>query len=79
MNLNDEQFKQYALLRRSLEMISGKPGVAPPKAVPASKPLIEYKDLVVEKALEHLRKKLSGVGEAVPAVKPQRLANIVGA
>lgn len=79
VKLTDEQFKQYALLRRSLEMISGKPGVAPPKAVPASKPLIEYKDLVVEKALEHLRKKLSGVGEAVPAVKPQRLANIVGA
>ena len=79
MKLTDEQFKQYALLRRSLEMISGKPGVAPPKAVPAPKPAAEYKDLVVDKALEHLRKKLSGVGEATPAAQPQRLANIVGA
>lgn len=56
-----EQFRQYAISLKRMNLLPGKPGVAP-KAPPAAEiPELtlpkDYKDPVIEKALEHLRKK----------------------
>jgi hypothetical protein len=65
--MTDEQRKEYVEHMRQLDTIQGKPGVVKeaPKPAANGKP---YKDPVLEKALEHLRKQLREVG-AAPATR----------
>jgi carboxyl-terminal processing protease len=67
VKLTDEQRKEYVEHMRQLDTIQGKPGVVKeaPKPAASGKP---YKDPVLEKALEHLRKQLREVG-AAPAAR----------
>jgi carboxyl-terminal processing protease len=71
VELSDEQWKQYGIQVKQWNTLPGKPGVAPTAPPAAAKPELAlpkgYKDPVLEKALEHLRKKLNGVGQ-LPAV-----------
>jgi carboxyl-terminal processing protease len=75
VKFSDDDWKKYVAFKRGLDMIPGKPGVAPPpKGKPAKPagPETKYKDPVLEKALEHLRKELRGTSSLRP---PRELAS----
>lgn len=61
VELTEQQWRHYAIAVKRANILPGKPGVAPKRAVPfeeiESKLPAGYKDPVVEKAMEHLRKK----------------------
>lgn len=64
VDLTDEQAKNYYVMLDQLNVIPGKPGVAPKAPPVPPKPELtlpaDYKDPVAEKAMEYLRKKISG-------------------
>lgn len=64
IDLTDEQWRHYAIAQNRLRTLPGKPGVAPKPLPVPEKPEMKlpanYKDPAVEKALEHLKKKLNG-------------------
>ncbi|QEL20395.1 S41 family peptidase [Limnoglobus roseus] len=69
VDLTEEQMKNYVIMLDQLNVIPGKPGVAP--KVPPLPPRPDwtlpanYKDPVAEKGMEYLRKKLSGMTRRV--------------
>jgi len=70
VKLSEDDWKAYVTARRGLEIIPGKPGVAPPPVGPPKKPVaaeVGYKDPVLDRALEHLRKELKGAAGDPPA------------
>lgn len=69
VKLSDDEWKKYVAYKQGLEIVPGKPGVAPPPVGPTKPAVPEaagYKDPVLERALDHLRKELKGVGAAGP-------------
>lgn len=70
LELTNEQWRQYAIAQNRQRTLPGKPGVAPKPA--PSRPELKlpenYKDPVVEKAVEHLKKSLSGAA-ALPIMR----------
>jgi carboxyl-terminal processing protease len=63
VKLTDDQRRAYYEARRRLDVIPGKPGVAPTPATPPPAPPA-YTDPVIGKAVELLKRKLGGQGKA---------------
>lgn len=78
VKLTEEQWRHYAISRKNLEMVGGKPGVAPKAPPRAPRPELalpaDYQDPVVQKALEELRKQTGGMSQRTPprpaAIRP---------
>jgi carboxyl-terminal processing protease len=70
VELTDEQWKEYVEGKRRLQVIPGKPGVAPPPVGPAPPftPPPPPPDPVLDKAVDHLRQQLQGAAGAAPGI-----------
>jgi carboxyl-terminal processing protease len=63
IKMKDEERLEYMINRAERDVIRGKPGdKQPPKTKPDDKPKKEFKDRVLEKALEYLRGEIKKVG-----------------
>ncbi|MGL4423320.1 MAG: S41 family peptidase [Gemmataceae bacterium] len=80
VKISEGEWKQYVAFRRAVDVVPGKPGVAPaPKAgsnvVLPTVPV--YTDPMVERALAHLKKQLGGMTEHSPRRLARRIAGRV--
>ena len=63
VKVEDAEWRKYVLFRRAVDVVPGKPGVAPEPTTGAKPlPVPKYDDPVVRRALEHLKKQLGGMG-----------------